>query len=204
MKRKHGGRGLRPEEEALWNKVADTANPLKKSVLRESPIENLSVDPVKKIRKPAKPRDPIMPFKLGERASSKSAGHVISPSISEQVAGHALQMDKKNFTRLKRGKMVPEARLDLHGMTLNRAHPILNRFILDAHANGARLVLVITGKGKDRDTGGPIPERIGILRHQVPQWLHSGALNGAVLQIVEAHKKHGGGGAWYVYLRRRR
>ena len=92
MKRKHGGRGLRPEEEALWNKVADTANPLKKSVLRESPIENLSVDPVKKIRKPAKPRDPIMPFKLGERASSKSAGHVISPSISEQVAGHALQL----------------------------------------------------------------------------------------------------------------
>jgi len=204
VSRKHGGRPLRPEEEALWNKVADTANPLKKAARKASPIENLSVESIKKIKEPRDPRPPLKPFKLGERASSRAAGHVISPSISEQVAGHALQMDKKNFTRLKRGKLVPEARLDLHGMTLNRAHPILNRFILDAHASGMRLVLVITGKGKDRDTGGPIPERLGILRHQVPQWLHSGALHGAVLQIVEAHKKHGGGGAWYVYLRRRR
>ena len=204
MSRKHGGRKLRPEEEALWNKVADTTNPLKKSAASDKAIENLTPDPLKKIREPARPRDPISPFKLGERASSKAAGHVVSPSISEQVAGQPLQMDKKNFTRLKRGKLVPEARLDLHGMTLNRAHPMLNRFILDAHADGLRLVLVITGKGKDRDAGGPIPERVGVLRHQVPQWLHGGALRGAVLQVVEAHKKHGGGGAWYVYLRRRR
>ncbi|MBI1494004.1 Smr/MutS family protein [Halocynthiibacter styelae] len=202
MSRKHGGRSLRPEEEALWNKVADTTNPLDWVSAKKTPLENLS--PAPKPVVPEAPRAPLKSFRLGERASSKSAGHVISPTISEQVAGHALQMDKKSFTRLKRGKLLPEARIDLHGMTLNRAHPILNRFILDAHANGLRLVLVITGKGKERDSGGPIPERVGVLRHQVPQWLQMGALRGAVLQVVEAHKKHGGGGAWYVYLRRRR
>ena len=66
-----------------------------------------------------------------------------------------------------------------------------------------RLVLVITGKGKRRDDTGPIPQRVGALRHQVPQWLRLPPLGPAVLQITEAHLKHGGSGAYYVYLRKR-
>ena len=89
-------------------------------------------------------------------------------------------------------------------MTLSQAHPVLMRFILDAHASGKRLVLVITGKGKDRDEGGPIPVRRGILRHQVPGWLHAPPLGALVLEIREAHLRHGGGGAYYVYLRKGR
>ena len=69
---------------------------------------------------------------------------------------------------------------------------------------GRRLVLVITGKGKDRDDGGPIPTRHGILRHQVPQWLALPPLSQAILQVTPAHLKHGGHGAYYVYLRRNR
>ena len=65
-------------------------------------------------------------------------------------------------------------------------------------------MLVVTGKGKDRDTGGPIPVRHGVLRHNVPQWLRMPPLASLVLQITEAHLKHGGGGAYYVYLRRQR
>ena len=113
-------------------------------------------------------------------------------------------MDSKAFTRLKRGKLSPEGRIDLHGMTLDRAHPALTRFILNAHKNGKRLVLVITGKGKMRDEGGPIPVRHGVLRHQVPQWLSMAPLASAVLQVSQAHISHGGGGAYYVYLRRHR
>ena len=113
-------------------------------------------------------------------------------------------MDKKSFTRLKRGKVKPEARLDLHGLTLDRAHPALSRFILSAQKSGKRLVLVITGKGRDRDDGGPIPVRTGILRHHVPQWLSSPPLSSAVLQVTQSHISHGGEGAFYVYLRRKR
>jgi DNA-nicking Smr family endonuclease len=75
--------------------------------------------------------------------------------------------------------------------------------VAEAHARGLRLVLVITGKGKARDDYGPIPTRTGVLRHQVPQWLSSGALRPLVLQVAEAHQRHGGSGAFYVYLRRR-
>jgi DNA-nicking Smr family endonuclease len=113
-------------------------------------------------------------------------------------------MDKKAFTRLKRGKLKPEGKLDLHGMTLERAHPALNRFILTAQAQGKRLVLVVTGKGKRRDDGGPIPTRTGVLRHQVLHWLDTPPLSQVVMQVSQAHISHGGGGAYYVYLRRRR
>jgi DNA-nicking Smr family endonuclease len=111
-------------------------------------------------------------------------------------------MDRKAFGQMKRGKLRPEAKIDLHGMTLDRAHPALTRFILSAQAQGKRLVLVVTGKGKERDDGGPIPVRFGVLRHQVPQWLSMPPLSSAILQITESHVRHGGGGAYYVYLRK--
>ena len=105
---------------------------------------------------------------------------------------------------MRRGKIAPEARIDLHGMTLNQAHPALTQFILSAQRAGRRLVLVITGKGEG---GGPHPsasrER-GVLRRQVPQWLHAPSLRHAILQVDQAHISHGGEGAYYVYLKKRR
>jgi DNA-nicking Smr family endonuclease len=130
--------------------------------------------------------------------------HDLMPSLPDQIRKSPVQMDSKAFTKLKRGKLSPEGRIDLHGMTLDRAHPALTRFILNAHKSGKRLVLVITGKGKMRDEGGPIPVRHGVLRHQVPQWLSMPPLASAVLQVSQAHISHGGGGAYYVYLRRQR
>ena len=114
------------------------------------------------------------------------------------------RMDHAAFRKMTRGKLKPEGRIDLHGMTLSQAHPALTRFILDAHAAGKRLVLVITGKGKDRETPDPIPIRRGVLRHQVPMWLHNPPLGAVVLDIREAHQRHGGGGAYYVYLKKAR
>ena len=113
-------------------------------------------------------------------------------------------MDEKVFGRMKRGKMRPEAKLDLHGQTLASAHPRLIGFIQDAHASGKRLVLVVTGKGKSKQDEGPIPIRRGVLKHQVPAWLAQPPLGAIVLQVTEAHQSHGGGGAYYVYLRRTR
>lgn len=136
--------------------------------------------------------------KLRQRA------HNLAPTLPDQIKSAPVQMDQKAFGKLKRGKLKPEGRIDLHGMTLEHAHPVLTKFILSAHGRGKRLVLVITGKGKMRDDGGPIPVRHGVLRHQVPQWLAMPPLASAVLQISQAHISHGGGGAYYVYLRRQR
>lgn len=112
-------------------------------------------------------------------------------------------MDRRRFDRMTRGKLEPEARLDLHGMTSERAHSALSAFILSAAAQDRRLVLVITGKGKADDSAHQ-PRRHGILRHSLPHWLAAPPLIGHVLQVAPAHQRHGGAGAFYVYLRRRR
>lgn len=147
---------------------------------------------------------PVQPFTLGQSAKGQAAQNALLPSIEDRVNAAPLQMDRKRFTRMKRGKERPEAKLDLHGMTVDRAHPALTRFILSAQSSGKRLVLVVTGKGKQRDDGDPIPKPLGILRHQVPQWLALPPLSQAVLQVSSAHIAHGGSGAYYVYLRKAR
>lgn len=190
-------RNIRPEELELWNKVVKHAEPMHPE--RPAPASKPPA-PIK--QGPARP--PLKGFRVGETAPPRPAKHDIAPPIQEHVKQHAIQMDHKRFGQMKKGRIAPEARIDLHGMTLAQAHPALIRFILDSAAEERRLVLVITGKGKIRHESGPIPERHGVLRHQVPHWLHSMPLKPHVLQIAEAHVKHGGQGAYYVYLRRSR
>lgn len=191
-------RKLHKDELELWGKVAETAVPM--HLKRRKPQDALCAP-----KPPAKtPASPIAAFEVSARARSFQPAHDILPDIRERVAKAPVQMDKKAHGKLKQGKLKPEAKLDLHGMTLDQAHPQLTAFILKAYQSQKRLVLVVTGKGKMRDDGGPIPVRLGVLRHQVPQWLTTPPLAQVVLQMTEAHLRHGGGGAYYVYLRRQR
>jgi len=152
-------------------------------------------------------RKPTAQFKTvvrPERPGTPSTRVDRAPTLTEAFANQSPAMDRKRFTQLKRGNLKPEGNLDLHGMTVDRAHVALTRFVLSAHGSGKRLILVVTGKGKMRDDGGPIPVRHGVLRHQVPQWLSLPPLASAVLQVTPAHQKHGGTGPYYVYLRKAR
>ena len=83
------------------------------------------------------------------------------------------------------------------------AHAALTSFIRSEHEAGHRLVLVITGKGRS-EADAMTARRHGILRHSVPHWLAAPPLVTRVLEVVPAHPTHGGAGALYVYLRRRR
>jgi DNA-nicking Smr family endonuclease len=193
-------RKLRPDEEELWQKVVSNAERMhpEKPLKPEDFVTTHTPKPRKKaVFEPIAKSVPDAP-------SRPTTSVKLTPSITDHVRGQPVQMDRKSFDQMKRGKLRPEGKMDLHGMTLDRAHPALTRFILSAHASGKRLVLVVTGKGKERDDGGPIPVRYGVLRHQVPQWLAMPPLSTAVLQVTQAHLRHGGGGAYYVYLRRAR
>lgn len=189
-------RSLSPEEADLWRSVAMTARPL-----HDQPIH--LPEPVQPAPEPLQPSRPRLPaFVLGERVRAPERRD-LAPTLPQVLRDAPLQMDAKTHGKMTRGKLAPEARIDLHGLTLAEAHPELISFILGAQAQGLRLVLVITGKGKRRDDGGPIPQRTGALRHQVPNWLRLPPLGPVVLQVAEAHLKHGGSGAYYVYLRKR-
>lgn len=192
------GRKLRKDELELWKQIADRVTPISK---REP---NEFVQPTKP--RPKEPEKvhfvPALPNKLpGGKTSIKNN---LRPTIQQSLSQQPVSMDKKAFKRMQGGKLKPDARVDLHGMTTDRAHSVLTRFVMSSHASGKRLLLVITGKGKQRDDGGPIPVRFGVLRHQVPEWLRLAPLSSVVLQVTQAHISHGGGGAYYVYLRRSR
>ena len=191
-------RRLRPDEEELWRKATEKTDQIRFNKLVKS--DNF-VTPIK-ISNLEKPKVDFVPKTFSGLVNKQLVHLDLAMSVSEQVAGRKISMDRKAYARLMRGKLRPEGKIDLHGMTLEGAHPVLTRFILSAQSQGKRLVLVVTGKGKQRDDGGPIPVRIGVLRHQVPQWLNNPPLSLAILQVTQAHVRHGGGGAYYVYLKK--
>jgi DNA-nicking Smr family endonuclease len=104
-------------------------------------------------------------------------------------------IDRRSWLRLKRGQVVIEKTVDLHGMTQEQAHERLTQFLADAQRGGLRCVLVVTGKGLLHG---------GVLRHTVPRWLNEGANRERVLAFAPAQPKHGGAGALYLLIRRAR
>lgn len=188
-------RRLTPEEMDLWRKVVEKTERLRPESATPA------VPPPTPV---ARPKTPTRPVKMNGTTPRKAVTYDLVEQLSHRMKSAPVRMDQKAFKRMTRGKLSPEGRIDLHGMTLDRAHPALNRFILGASASGKRLVLVITGKGRDRDDGDPIPSRKGILRHQVPHWLSIPPLAQHVIQVTPAHISHGGDGAYYVYLKRPR
>ncbi len=121
------------------------------------------------------------------------------PSPPPLDHGRAPGLDKRTAERLKRGQLAIEARIDLHGLTRADAHRELTAFIDGAHKAGRRCVLVITGKGARAENGNG-----GVLRGAVPRWLNQAPLRPRLLAFCYAQPKHGGDGALYLLLKRRR
>lgn len=119
-------------------------------------------------------------------------------------------LDGNTNERLRKGALEPDARIDLHGFTEAAAHRALLNFLRNAHRSDARLVLVVTGKGA-RDAAADEPfdmERQsrarGVLKSMVPRWLGERSFAELIADARPAHRRHGGAGAMYVYLRKRR
>lgn len=111
--------------------------------------------------------------------------------------------------KLRRGKMKPEGKIDLHGMTEDRAYAALARYIEEAQRRGKRIILVITGKGGKTPDDSRMPyseynRGRGILKTNVPRWLSRGDPGRRIISYYAANAEHGGDGALYVVLKRNR
>lgn len=109
-------------------------------------------------------------------------------------------MDTRSKTKLKRGDYPIDGTLDLHGLTEAKAHHQLMRFLLAHHENKSRCLLVITGQGRNTDTG----RAEGALRRNLPRWCLEAPVAPFILSVEQAQNRHGGNGAFYILLRRRR
>ncbi len=120
-------------------------------------------------------------------------------SVERKAPPRLAPLERRLRQQLARGRAAPDAAIDLHGMRRQEAFVALREFLARAQIEGARLVLVVTGKGRVASEGGAA----GVLRKNVPNWLRGAEYHAIVLGFEEASRPHGGAGALYVRLRRR-
>ena len=213
-RRKSSSRTLSEEERALWRSVARTASPLPKG----KSFEVQTSQPVKQsIKMDAKYSDVLKPELEEHRRlpeprlqpfinkSNPKTSLSKRPSYVQSLKS-AAGLDRNTARRLKQGRLEPQARVDLHGMTTGRAHKVLTSFVLGAYNSGKRCVLVITGKGGRHRQQNEHHIRdfseVGVLKTITPEWLAAPPISNVVVGVYPAHLKHGGAGALYVYLRK--
>ena len=178
-------RKLREEEIALWIEVARSIRARHGAMLPRQEVHHPQPPPATKAAKPAAAPPPQPKARTGP------------PPLAP--------IERRLKRDLNRGSASPDGVIDLHGMTQAQAHGALRGFLAHSQARGAKLVIVITGKGQSKPVA-PTDfwlDEPGVLRRVVPHWLRAPELRGIVLGFEEAGPGQGGAGALYVRLRRR-
>lgn len=197
---------LSEEDRLLWQAVTDGVRPL---AVPDSSFESSSG------ASPAEPASPVIKPQATHRHHRHKSIHGPAPTDTARRGpphlehGVASGVDKRTLRRLVRGRKSIEARLDLHGQTREQARASLVAFIRHSHDVRRRCVLVITGKGlTNRGPAGgdsrPPSAAAGVLRRVVPRWLNEPPLRPLVLAFSHATPAHGGEGALYVLLKRKK
>ena len=171
-RRREGGRRVDSDESKLFDEAMSDVTPLSDRSERQ-------------------PEPPPEPKKLPPRQPAAA-----TPAPPETLEpGAANGVDRRTMTRLRKGQIRPEARLDLHGKTLEEARRAVSRFVAASQSDRRRCVLIITGKGAHGE--GPI-------RRDLPRWLNAPDIRPRVTCFAQARQNDGGEGAFYVLLKRRR
>lgn len=178
-------RRLDAEESALWARVTSTVRPLHRKP---------AITPAAKAETPT----PVTPTIIGARPQPSSKAALKSPA--RPAASNTL--DGGWDRRISAGRIAPDMTVDLHGHTLTSAHAMLEQRLGEAIMQDMRVILVITGR-PPRPNQDPERPR-GLIRQQLPHWLASSSYRNAIAAVRNAHPRHGGAGALYLVLRRRR
>ncbi|GGE13018.1 DNA mismatch repair protein MutS [Polymorphobacter glacialis] len=176
-------RRLSAHEHALWSRVAATVRPLHP----KAPAPETIPEPAAKI--PAK--TPPRPIPRAKPPAERPATVPKTPQIPVTTA----TLDGGWDRRLRQGDIRPDRVIDLHGHTLATAHELLEMALEIASSDGERIILIVTGKGR--------ADRPGRIRAELSHWLETGNHRSRIAALRPAHPRHGGGGAFYLILRRR-
>ena len=182
-------RGLSPAEAALWAQVAGTVTPLVKPKSQPASLP-----------KQAAPALPVA-FVLPKATAPLPAAAKPRTAPVRPLDRHGL--DTSWERKLAKAAIAPDFSLDLHGHNLEAAHARLDHGLTLAITQGARLVLVITGRARPVDAADRGSRR-GAIRAKLLDWLAAGSHASRIAAVRPAHPKHGGAGALYVVLRRER
>ncbi len=181
-------RHLSPEDEDVWRAVTRTLKPLKSAKARVVP--------------PAPAAEPVLPPPQVKRARVATHAQVAPVAPAKPAPPRMQPIEDRVKRKLARGRARADMKIDLHGLRQSEAHHALREFVHRARNEGARIVIVVTGKGRgsaDPDTRSPIG---GVLQRMTRHWLSAPELRDCVIGFEEADPAHGGAGALYVRIRK--
>jgi DNA-nicking Smr family endonuclease len=178
-------RRLDPDERSLWKDVTRSIAPLPRRV-KAHRLEDADEPPL------------MPPLKLKTKSKPIAVKTTALAAPRPVSRPEPAPLGRKAKRRLARDGDAIHGRLDLHGMTQAQAHDRLLSFLHASQAKGAKVVLIITGKGA---RGGDTRER-GVLKRQVPMWLRLPEFRDLVVGFESAGIGHGGEGAMYVRIRK--
>lgn len=168
-------RRLSAEEAALWRRVVDSVTPM------HGPLPEAKRPPATGVEEP--------------QPMAKAKARLVEPPKRTKPG---TTLDGSWDKRLATGAVQPDRSLDLHGHNLATAYDLLGRKLREAVADGVRVLLLITGKPPTDRSGR------GAIRAAVGDWLAASPHAGDIAAVRNAHPRHGGSGALYIILRRRR
>lgn len=175
-------RRLSADEQALWSRVVASVTPLHPRTPPSAAAPALA--------EPAPAATPVLPARVTP-----------SPRQTAPAPKPGETLDGSWDRRLSRGLAQPDATVDLHGHNLATAYDLLDRRLEQAIADGARLLLLVTGKPPSEARK---PSGRGAIRAAVGDWLGASRHAGSIAAVRGAHPRHGGSGALYIVLRRKR
>ena len=181
------GRRLGAEERALWRRVTETVRPL----------EGRAAEPVSHEDGPAHRSSPAKPREVEQHVQASLDRNGGRPRQS----GPGETLDGGWDRRLRRGLVSPERTIDLHGHTLASAHAALDQGLDRAIGDDVRTLLLVTGRPPRE---GSVPPRRGAIRAAIGDGLAASRHASRIAAIRNAHPRHGGAGALYIILRRRK
>ena len=183
-----------PRDFELWTEVAKSVKPLRQKLRHKKPVADLP------------------PTESTRAVARVSASHVHVPRPLSAHPPPIASFDRRTAQKMMRGNVEIDRRFDLHGVGVELARVQLLQFFRHCYTERLRTVLVITGKGDSPFARHTLhgahhfhsPERQGRLRRLFPEWLNEHEFRSLVSGFQPAHPKHGGGGAFYVKIRRQR
>lgn len=195
-------RKLRPEDEIIWHQVTRTVEVISRKPFELSPSNQpQSLSDLDK-------GSPGRQKKAAANPVTRAAQSVTASQVTNKPVNG---LDRRQQQKLARGNFEIEARIDLHGHSVEQAYMALRTFLRNNRDRGNRNILVITGKGASPFTRHTLhardvfhaPERQGKLRQEFTRWMQEPEFASHVIGYQPAHPRHGGGGAFYVRLRRK-
>ena len=188
-----GRKTLSTDDRILWGKVARSTRPMPGRMEEIEALEKAIVEAEQKpVIKEAAPA-------LRKGATTRTFDDMTyqAPPQPAPAPGRHQPLERPVKRKIAKGRLELEARIDLHGMFQDEAHGLLHAFIQRAHDRGLRHVLVITGKGTSMGSE-------GALKRAVPMWFGKPEFRHLISSWETAAQNHGGDGALYVRLARRR